>query len=104
MINAGNASVYRYTVTNLVIPSIAAVTTTEVQVTLAGARVGDSGIACPRDAKLTSGLALNPIRITADNTAQIPFVNASAGAIDAADTFDFDVYLFRATGQLSGAV
>lgn len=95
---------YRYTVTNLVIPNLLAVTTTEVQVTLAGAKVGDSGWACPRDAKLTDGVAMLPIRVTADNTAQIPFVNASAGAINPADTFDFDVYLFRATGNLQAAV
>ncbi len=95
---------YRYTVTNLVIPSIAAVTTTEVQVTLTGAKIGDSGFACPRDAKMTNGIAILPIRVTADNVAQIPFCNASAGAIDPADTFDFDVYLFRATGNLQAAV
>lgn len=94
----------RYTVTNLVIPSIGAVTTTEVQVTLVGARVGDSGFAAPRDAKMTSGIAINPIRVTANDTVQIPFVNASAGAIDPADTFDFDVYLFKATGSLAAAV
>lgn len=94
----------RYTVTNLVIPSINAVTTTEVQVTLAGARVGDSGIACPRDAKMTNGISILPLRVTADDTVQIPFCNASAGAIDPADTFDFDVYLFKSTGPLAGAV
>jgi hypothetical protein len=94
----------RYTVTNLVIPSIAAVTTTEVQVTLVGVAVGDSGFACPRDAKFTSGLAILPLRITAANTAQIPFCNGSAGAIDAADTFDFDVYVFKASGPLTAAV
>lgn len=94
----------RYTVTNLTIPSIAATTTTEVQVTLVGAKVGDSGIACPRDAKMTSGIAILPLRVTADNTAQIPFCNASAGAIDPADTFDFDVFLFKATGPLTAAV
>lgn len=94
----------RFTVTNLTIPSIAAVTTTEVQVTLTGVQVGDSGIACPRDAKMTSGIAILPIRVTAANTAQIPFCNASAGAIDPADTFDFDVYIFRASGPLQAAV
>lgn len=100
----GNATVKRYTVTNLVIASIGAVTTLEVPVTLPGAKVGDSGFAAPRDAKLTNGLTMNPLRVTADNTVQIPFVNASAGAIDPADTFDFDVYLFTATGPLDGAV
>jgi hypothetical protein len=100
----GNATVKRYTVTNLVIPNITAVLTTEVQVTLPGAKVGDSGFAAPRDAKMTDGIAINPLRVTADNTVQIPFVNASAGAINPADTFDFDVYLFTATGPLDGAV
>ena len=79
-------------------------TTTEVQVALVGARVGDSGIACPRDAKFTNGIAILPLRVTANDVVQIPFCNASAGAIDPADTFDFDVYLFRATGNLQGAV
>lgn len=88
----------RYTLTNLVIGNITAVTTLEVQVTLAGVAVGDTGIAAPRDAKMTNGIAINPIRVTAANTAQIPFVNASAGAIDPADTFDFDVFIFRGSG------
>lgn len=100
----GSSTNWRYTVTNLVIPSIAAVTTTEVQVTLQGCRVGDSGFACPRDAQMTSGIAILPLRVTANDTAKIPFCNASAGAIDPADTFDFDVYLWRATGGLAGAV
>jgi hypothetical protein len=95
---------YRYTVTNLVIPNLGAVSTTEVQVTLQGCRVGDSGFACPRDAAFTAGIAILPLRVTANDTAKIPFVNASAGAIDPADTFDFDVYLWRATGGLAGAV
>jgi len=93
----------RYTVTNLTIPSIDAVTTTEVEVTLQGARVGDGGIAVPR-AAFTNGVAILPVFVTADNTAQIPFCNASAGAINPDDTFDFDVYLFRATGPLQAAV
>lgn len=95
---------YRYTILNLVIPSIAAVTTTEVQVALPGAQIGDSGFACPRDAKFTSGIAILPLRVTAAGVVQIPFCNASAGAIDPADTFDFDVYLFRATGNLQAAI
>jgi hypothetical protein len=95
---------YRYTITNLVIGNITAVNTLEVQVTLPGAQVGDSGFACPRDAKMTNGISINPLRVTAPNTVQIPFVNASAGAIDPADTFDFDVYLFRASGNVQAAI
>lgn len=101
-----NCSVLRYTVANLVIPSIAAVTTTEVTVTVSsgGLVVGDVGIAIPRGAAFTSGLAINPVRVTAATTFVIPFVNASAGALDAADTFDFDVFIFRATGNLNQAI
>lgn len=95
---------FRYTVTNLAVPSIAAVTTTEVQVTLAGVKVGDSGFFAPRDQKMLNGMALLPIRVTADNTAQLPFCNASAGALDVPDTVDYDVYVFRATGNLQAAV
>lgn len=95
---------YRYTITNLVVASIAAVTTTEIQVTLPGVKVGDSGFFAPRDAKMLNGIALLPIRVTADNTAQLPFCNASAGALDVADTQDYDVYVFRATGNLQAAV
>ena len=39
----------RYTVANLVIPSIGAVATTEVQVTLPGAKVGVHGWQCADD-------------------------------------------------------
>jgi hypothetical protein len=94
----------RYVVNNLVIPSIGAVATTEVQVTLPGVKVGDSGFACPRDAKLTAGISILPIRVTAADTAQIGFVNSSAGAIDPADTFDFDVYIFKSTGAIAATI
>jgi hypothetical protein len=99
-----SGNVVRYIVNNLVIANITAVTTLEVQVTLPGVAVGDSGFACPRDAKMTNGIAILPVRVTAANTAQIPFCNASAGAIDPADTFDFDVYIFKAAGAIQATI
>jgi hypothetical protein len=93
----------RYTISNLVIASIGAVTTTEITVTCPGVAVGDTGIASPRDAAFTNGLAINPIRVSAANTVKIPIVNASAGAIDAPDTFDFDIIIFKATGNAAAA-
>ena len=94
----------RYTVANLVIPSIGAVATTEVQVTLPGAKVGDAGFAVST-AAFTAGIApMIPVRISATNTAQLAFCNASAAPNEPADTFDFDVYLFCATGPLTDAV
>jgi hypothetical protein len=93
-----NTATYRYTVNNLVIASIGAAASLDVPVSLPGAKVGDVGIAIPRQA-LTSGVAINPLRVSADNTAVIQLVNGTAGAIDPVDTMDFDVVLFRGTGQ-----
>lgn len=88
----------RYTIDNLVIGAIGAVTTLEVQVALPGAALGDVGIACPRDAIFTAGISINPVRISAAGIGQIPFVNGSAGSINPADTFDFTIVLFKASG------
>lgn len=95
---SGNTVTYRYSVNNLVIASIGAAGSLDVAVVLQGAKVGDVGIAIPRQA-LTAGVSINPIRITADNAGAIQFVNGTAGAIDPVDTMDFDVVLFRSTGQ-----
>ncbi len=97
-----SGGIARYTIDNLVIGNITAVTTLEVQVTLPGANVGDIGIACPRDAIFTAGVGINPVRISAANTGQIPFVNGSAGAINPADTFDFTIALIKASGAPAG--
>lgn len=94
----GNTATYRYIVNNLTIASIGAAGSLDVSVSLPGAKVGDIGLAIPRQA-LTGAVSINPIRITADNTGAIQFVNSSAGAIDPVDTMDFDVILFRATGN-----
>jgi hypothetical protein len=89
----------RYLVNNLVIPSIAAVTTTEVTVTVSngGLPSGGGGFAVPRVA-LSGGLAILPIRVVSATTFVIPFCNASAGAIDNADTVEFDCYIFEPGG------
>ena len=99
----GNCVVNRYLITNFVIGNITAVTTLEVAVVLNGAAVGDGGIAVPR-AAFTNGVVPAYVRVTAANAGVIAFVNASAGAIDPADTFEFDVYLFKASGELAGSV
>ena len=95
----------RYTIDNLVIGNLPATTTKEIAVTLPGAALGDIGIACPREAIFTAGIIINPVRISAANTGQIPFVNASPGAIfpPQQDTHDFTIVLFKANGAVGVA-
>lgn len=95
MFAGGNACVLKYSIANLAIPSIAAVTTTEISLTCPGVKPGDVGIAIPRDAAFTNGLAINHCRCAVAGTLLMPIVNASAGAIDAADTFDFDIFVIQ---------
>jgi hypothetical protein len=101
----GNCVVNRYLVNNLVIGSIGAVATVEVTVTVSsgGLVVGDIGVAVPR-AAFTGGVAVGPVRVVTATTFVIPFINASAGALDPADTFEFDVFIFRGTGNLTQSV
>ena len=100
----GNCVCRRYTVANLVIANITAVTTltVNVDVSSAGLTAGDGVLVTPR-AALTNGIAVYG-HVVDSNTLGLDFVNASAGAIDPADTFDFDVYVFLQTGGVQQAV
>jgi hypothetical protein len=97
----------RFTVENLVIASIAAVTTLVVSVAVptgSGLSAGDGVQVTPRVATgLTNGIAVYGVIIDATHIG-IAFVNASAGAIDPADTFDFDVYVTKKTGAAVASV
>lgn len=89
-------------VTDLVIASITAVTTLVKTITVTGANfvAGDGVQVTVRSATgMTNGIALYGVVIAATQLG-IAFVNASAGAIDPADTFDFDIYVFSGTGNL----
>lgn len=100
-------SVQRYTVENLVIASIGAVTSLLVSVTLptgSGLAAGDGVQVTPRVATgLTNGIAVYGVVVDSTHIG-IVFVNASAGAIDPADTFDFDVYVTKKTGNAVASV
>lgn len=97
----GSVTGRRFQVTDLVIASIGAVTSLAVSVaiTSGGLVLGDMIVVTPR-AALTNGIVCYGIVIDATHFG-IVFVNASAGAIDPADTFDFDVLVFTPTGSLS---
>ena len=96
----------RFTVENLVIASIDAVTTLVVSVVVAGAglQAGDGVQVTVRSATgITNGIAIYGVIIDATHIG-IAFVNASAGAINPADTFDFDIYVTKKTGQAVAGV
>lgn len=101
----GNCVCRRYSVENLAIGNITAVTTltVNVDVSSAGLNTGDGVLVTPRGTALTNGISLYG-HIVDSNTIGLDFVNASAGAIDPVDTFDFDVYVFLQTGNKQQAV
>jgi hypothetical protein len=103
-----NGQSMRFRLNNLVIASVGAAGSLNVDVAinaLPADYVGSVGWALPRDADLTAGLP-GPIqaRITSTTNLRLRFVNPSAGAIDPVDTFDFDVFIFPATGNVQQTI
>jgi hypothetical protein len=93
-IKAGNSQSARFRLNNLVIASIGAAGSLNVDVTIAAVPsswVGATGTALPIDADLTAGLPPPSARITSTTNLRLRFANPSAGAIDPVDTFDWDV-------------
>lgn len=93
----------RFRLNNLVVASVGAAGSLNVDTTinaLPANYVGSVGFAVPVDADLTAGLP-GPVmaRITSTTNLRLRFVNPSAGAIDPADTFDWDVFIFPETGN-----
>ena len=77
---------------------IGAATAVEVAVTVPGANIGDGAFFVARQANAT-GLVLGGARVSAANTVQLRFVNPTAADITPPATDDYDLYLFRATGD-----
>lgn len=99
----GNANlIKRFRLNNLVIANIGAAGSLNVDVTITAVPsdwVGAVGFAIPTDADFTAALSAPMCRITSTTNLRLRFANASAGGIDPADTFDFDVWMFIPTGQ-----
>ena len=73
------------------IGSIAANTSEEESVTVPGVAVGDFVICSKSD--LDAGVLIGSCRVSAANTVQVQFVNATAGAVDpASETLSFLVF------------
>lgn len=103
----GNAVVRRFRFNNLAIGSIGAVATVAVAVAVTSGKVvsGQVGFAVPVDAAFTGGLVgIVPARATSAAEITLYFANASAGALDPADTFDFDVFMFPEVGEVAQTV
>jgi hypothetical protein len=100
MMYFGNTTSVRHVTTDLVIGACGANAVTEVAVTIPGVAVGDMAFAACRQT-LTAGISLAPCRVSAANTVQICLQNLTAAPIDPADTFDFDIMIFKATGNAS---
>jgi hypothetical protein len=107
MIALANVSAKRFVLNNVAIANITAVTNLDVNVAVAAGSVaaGQVGFAVPTDASMTNGIpGIIPVRATSSSNLRLTFTNASAGAIDPADTFDFIVFLFENTGAVQQTV
>ena len=103
----GNAVVRRFRFNNLVIANIGAVTNLAVDVAVTAGMVaaGDIGFAIPVDNPIDGGIpAIIPCIATTNANIRLIFTNASAGAINPADTFDFNVVMFPQVGNLAQTV
>ncbi len=97
----------RFKLVNLVIGNITAVTNLDVDVAVTAGKVkaGDVGFAIPTDASMENGIpGIIPVRATTNANLRLTFTNASAGAINPADTHEFDIIMFPSTGQVAQTV
>lgn len=100
--NASANQPVRFRVNNPAIGNIGAAGSLNVDFTINAVPsdwVGAVGFAVPADADLTAGLPPPMARITSTTNLRLRFVNPSAGAIDPADTFDYDVFVFPLRGN-----
>jgi hypothetical protein len=97
----GNVTIKRYRANNVVIGNITTETTLAVDITVpADPRVTTDaiGICIPVDADFTDGVQILPCRMTSNTNLRLQFANAMNNDVNPADTFDFDIILFLATG------
>lgn len=97
----------RFRLNNLTIASVGAAGSgnTDVTITAVPAEwVNAIGFALPTDADWTAALGIVQARIISTTSLRLRVANPSAGAIDPADTFDFDVFIFLPTGQVQQTV
>lgn len=97
----------RYRLNNLVIGNITTDTSLNVDVTISALPadfVGTVGFAVPRDNDWTTGLPMPQARITSTTNLRLRFPNPTGADVNPADTFDWDVILFPATGNIQQTI
>ncbi len=102
MIQANPSGAVRFRLNNLVVGSVGAAGSLNVDTTIAAVPaewVGAVGFAVPVDADLTAGLGAPMARITTTTNLRLRFSNGSAAGIDPADTLDYDVFVFPERGN-----
>ncbi len=103
----GNIVGQRFRLNNLVIANIPTVENLAVDVAVTAGKVkaGSVGFAVPVGATMTNGIpGIVPVEATTNANLRLTFTNASAGAINPADTFDFEVFLFDRSGVVAQTV
>ena len=101
----GNAAVRRFLLNNLTVGTVSANTTKAVTVDLTAdvaLPLGCGIVVTPR-AALAGKLTCYGVR-SDNNTLLVEFVNASAADVVAADTVEYDVFVFLPTGELQQSV
>lgn len=93
-----NGSVQHVIASNVAPGLIGATTSVSVAVVVPGAAVGDAGFFVPRQANAT-GIVFGGAQVLVAGTVQLRFTNPTAGGITPPATDDYDVYLFKATGD-----
>jgi len=78
------------------LPSAGAAAVTIATVTIPGLLVGDLILLTPPAGGLSVAIAVGAAYVSAANTAKVPLINPTAGALDAASAV-FDYCVFRST-------
>ena len=102
MANASGSAGVRYRLNNLVVGSVGAAGSLNVDVTVTAVPadwVGAIGVAAPVDADLLAALPPPYARFTTTTNLRLRFANPSAGALDPADTHDWEVVMWPERGN-----
>jgi hypothetical protein len=99
----GNTTSIRFLLNNLVVGTVNAASSKNVDVDVTAVLPLGCGIDVHAREAQTGGLTWYAVRLDA-NTIRIVFVNGTAGNIVASDTIEYDVYVKLPTGELQQTI
>ena len=100
MYNFPSDGVRKVTINNIAPGSINAATAVEVAIVIPGVLPGDVGYFV-RQQLNAQAIALDGARCAVAGTMLLRFVNATAGAVTPTATDDYDMFIFRPTGDVT---